>query len=173
MAPSQLPELELSPTAIFTRCKVCGGCEEKDKRFLVCSHSECFYKYYHVRCLTKEQIASDVQMGSQLWYCPSCLCRVCLCDTDDDKIILCDCCDQAYHLYCLSPPKTKVPTKYWDCDPCKKRKEKEKRILMLHRKDYDGDILKSTEIDGLDLLLNAAENSTGDKETEVATTTGK
>lgn len=173
MAPSELPELELSRTALLTRCKVCGGREERDKRFLICSHSECFYKYYHISCLTKKQIASDVEMGSQRWYCPSCLCRVCLCDTDDDKIILCDFCDQGYHLYCLSPPKRKVPKEYWDCDLCKKRREKEKMILMLHRNDYDEDILKSGEIHGLNLLLKAAEKLMGDKEVEVATTTRK
>jgi hypothetical protein len=66
-----------------------------------------------------------------------------------------------------------VPKEYWDCDLCKKRREKEKRILMLHRNDYDEDILKSGEIHGLKLLLKAAEKLMGDKEVEVATTTRK
>jgi hypothetical protein len=55
-----------------------------------------------------------------------------------------------------------VPKEYWDCDLCKKRREKEKRILMLHRNDYDEDILKSGEIHGLNLLLKGAEKLMGD-----------
>ncbi|PWZ30121.1 PHD finger protein EHD3 [Zea mays] len=168
MDPSELPEL--SRTAMLICCKVCGGPEEVDKRFLICDHYLCLYKYYHISCLTTEQIASDVQMGSQRWYCPSCLCRVCLCDTDDDQIILCDCCDQGYHLYCLSPPRRKVPKGHWDCEPCKERREKEKRILMLHRKDYDEDILKSGEFHGPNLLLKAAKKVKRDEEVKVAKT---
>lgn len=171
MASFELPEL--SDTASLGYCKVCRRPEEEEKRFLICDHSACFYKYYHISCLTTEQIASAVQIGSQCWYCPSCLCRVCLFNKDDDKIILCDCCDQAYHLYCLDPPKQKVPKEYWDCDPCKERKEKEKRILMLHRKDYDADILKIGEPDGLDLLLEAATDLMGTGDKQVATTIGK
>ena len=70
MAYSQVPKL--TETALGGLCKVCKEPEEKGKRFLICGHSLCMYKYYHIRCLSPEQIASNQQIGEQhKWYCPS------------------------------------------------------------------------------------------------------
>ncbi|KAG2635988.1 hypothetical protein PVAP13_2NG410403 [Panicum virgatum] len=70
MAYSQVPKL--TETALGGLCKVCKEPEEKGKRFLICGHSLCMYKYYHIRCLSPEQIASTQQIGEQRkWYCPS------------------------------------------------------------------------------------------------------
>jgi len=139
MASSQVPKL--SETALGGLCKVCKEPEQKEKMFLICGHSLCMYKYYHIRCLSPEQIASKQQIGKQCWYCPSCLCRRCFCDMDDNKIIMCDGCDEAYHLYCLSPPLTSVPKRHWYCQFCtaakareKELKKYEKKMLQLHRK---------------------------------------
>ncbi|KAL6840297.1 hypothetical protein ACP4OV_030107 [Aristida adscensionis] len=96
---AELPEL--SKTALCGCCKFCGEPEEKGKRFLICGHSLCPYKYYHIRCLKPKQIASDAQQDKPHWYCPSCLCRRCLSEEDDSEIILCDGCDEGYHLQCL------------------------------------------------------------------------
>lgn len=41
--------------------------------------------------------------------CKHCACSVCGGKNDPDKQILCDECDQAYHLWCLSPPLETVP----------------------------------------------------------------
>ncbi|XP_039850252.1 PHD finger protein EHD3-like isoform X2 [Panicum virgatum] len=159
MASSQVPKL--SETALGGLCKVCKEPEQKEKMFLICGHSLCMYKYYHIRCLSPEQIASKQQIGKQCWYCPSCLCRRCFCDMDDNKIIMCDGCDEAYHLYCLSPPLTSVPKGHWYCQSCieakaRKREVKkyEKRILQLHGK-RDRALVKSDKYVGMNLLLEA------------------
>ncbi|WOL17866.1 PHD finger protein EHD3-like [Canna indica] len=152
---------ELSRTAISCLCKICGTCEDEDKKFIVCGHAHCPYKFYHIRCLKSNQIASPQQQSRQYWYCPSCLCRVCLCDKDDNKIVLCDGCDEAYHTYCMRPPRTTVPKGQWYCVPCNVARAREgmKRyeqwILQQHRKNEGR---QSNEgIGSMDLLISAAE----------------
>ncbi|XP_039013073.1 PHD finger protein EHD3-like isoform X3 [Hibiscus syriacus] len=95
-------------------CKICGSAVQQGEELRSCEHPYCPQKYYHVRCLTTKQLKSYYS----LWYCPSCLCRTCLIDKDDDKIVLCDGCDAAYHIYCMKPPKTSVPKGKWFCRKC-------------------------------------------------------
>ncbi|CAM0881311.1 unnamed protein product [Alopecurus aequalis] len=149
-------------------CKVCGTLEEDGKRFLICGHSHCPYKYYHICCLKSKQIASDVQQDKPCWYCPSCLCRACLCDGDDDLTILCDGCDEAYHLYCITPRRTSVPKGKWYCSSCSVERAKagmrryEKKMLKHHRKDDAW--LQSRNFAAVDLLLSAAEKLSEDEQ---------
>ena len=37
-------------------------------------------------------------------------CAVCWEETDAAKTLICDNCDQEYHMYCLDPPLTELPT---------------------------------------------------------------
>ncbi|XP_008783326.1 PHD finger protein EHD3-like isoform X2 [Phoenix dactylifera] len=152
---------EMSGTAMSRLCKLCGTCEDEDKRFLICGHAHCPYKFYHIRCLKTSQIASVEQQNKPCWYCPSCLCRACLCDKDDDKIVLCDGCDEAYHTYCMKPPRTSIPKGHWYCVPCNVTRAKEgmrryeQWILQQHRKN---DVRQASEANrSMDLLLSAAE----------------
>ncbi|ESW09479.1 hypothetical protein PHAVU_009G130800 [Phaseolus vulgaris] len=97
-------------------CKVCRNEVDgkKIKKIRVCGHRFCSNKYYHVRCLTKKQAKSY----GHCWYCPSCLCSVCLIDRDDDQIVICDGCDRGYHIYCLTPPQASIPSGKWFCRLC-------------------------------------------------------
>ncbi|OIW04517.1 hypothetical protein TanjilG_13899, partial [Lupinus angustifolius] len=94
-------------------CKICGDEVDGDK-VKICGHPFCPSKYYHVRCLSSKLM----KLYAQCWYCPFCLCQVCLTDQDDDEIVLCDSCDHAYFIYCMKPLRTSVPEGKWFCRKC-------------------------------------------------------
>ncbi|PRP76192.1 bromodomain adjacent to zinc finger domain protein 1A-like [Planoprotostelium fungivorum] len=50
-------------------------------------------------------------------------CQVCRETKNANKIVLCDGCDQGYHLYCLRPPLTRVPKGKWYCNTCKNKQK--------------------------------------------------
>ncbi|KAJ3678079.1 hypothetical protein LUZ60_001882 [Juncus effusus] len=167
-------------TAIYKLCKICGGKEEEDIEFLVCAHPECPYKYYHTKCLTKCLISNGTQVRETgyCWYCPSCLCRVCLCDRDDDKIVLCDGCDEAFHIYCMDPPRESVPEGKWFCRKCSAKRKREKGkskkkngvwmndkkgINVCGSKNSEGKYYKPETHRPMDLLLNAVVECEGER----------
>lgn len=45
-------------------------------------------------------------------------CEVCHSDERDDVLLLCDMCDEAYHIYCLPVPLPAVPDHEWLCGKC-------------------------------------------------------
>uniref|UniRef100_A0A0D9X3H6 PHD-type domain-containing protein n=1 Tax=Leersia perrieri TaxID=77586 RepID=A0A0D9X3H6_9ORYZ len=102
-------EPDLSTTALSNLCKHCGTCEDDEKKFMVCGHPYCVYKFYHIRCLKTNQLAIEQQKKLGCWYCPSCLCRGCFKDKDDDMIVMCDGCDEGYHIYCMRPARNTIP----------------------------------------------------------------
>ncbi|XP_061372172.1 PHD finger protein EHD3 [Gastrolobium bilobum] len=120
----------------FPDCKICGM-EVDGEKIKICGHSFCPSKYYHVRCLSSKQIKSY----GRCWYCPSCLCRVCLTDRDDDKIVLCDGCDHAYHIYCMIPPRTSVPKGQWFCSKC----DAGIQVIRRAKKAYESNKLRADE----------------------------
>ncbi|PKI46323.1 hypothetical protein CRG98_033299 [Punica granatum] len=157
-------------------CNTCGSDMFEDEIIRECGHSLCPHGNYHERCLTAKQLKSY----ASYWYCPSCLCQACLSDQDDDKIVLCDACDQAYHIYCVKPPLSKIPVGKWFCSKCEagiqailrvkracegvkvkgKRGRKKIKDRVVHRgkgkriKEEAGE--GSSKGGGMDMLLNAA-----------------
>ncbi|MEE6487651.1 hypothetical protein FKM82_014977 [Ascaphus truei] len=52
--------------------------------------------------------------------CRMCACHVCGGKQDPDKQLLCDECDMAFHIYCLSPPLSSIPQdEDWYCPDCR------------------------------------------------------
>ncbi|KAI3647953.1 hypothetical protein MP228_008174 [Amoeboaphelidium protococcarum] len=45
-------------------------------------------------------------------------CQICHTDDDPHQLLICDGCDQMYHLYCLEPPLSSVPMNEWFCSSC-------------------------------------------------------
>ena len=56
---------------------------------------------------------------SEEWNCSECkVCSVCEEEGQESKLMFCDCCDRAFHTYCLNPPMRRVPEGSWMCDEC-------------------------------------------------------
>jgi len=45
-------------------------------------------------------------------------CKVCAGGDDEERMLLCDGCDDAYHTYCLNPPLKDIPPGDWLCPVC-------------------------------------------------------
>uniref|UniRef100_T1GW47 PHD-type domain-containing protein n=1 Tax=Megaselia scalaris TaxID=36166 RepID=T1GW47_MEGSC len=45
-------------------------------------------------------------------------CQICERSDREEVMLLCDRCDQGYHMDCLSPPLTAIPAGQWFCDNC-------------------------------------------------------
>ncbi|OQR93904.1 hypothetical protein ACHHYP_02091 [Achlya hypogyna] len=120
-------------TANRLQCEVCG----KGGRLACCERCPAVY---HGDCLPLDHPVDGVDP----WWCPRCLqtpigqqtkaCRLCSSDSNLSQIILCDCCDDEYHLYCLSPPLTEVPSGDWFCPFCRSHNHVKRQCIKKKRK---------------------------------------
>ncbi|XP_035243760.1 lysine-specific demethylase 5C isoform X2 [Anguilla anguilla] len=55
---------------------------------------------------------------SSTQFVDSFVCRMCGRGDEDDKLLLCDGCDDNYHTFCLLPPLTDPPKGDWRCPKC-------------------------------------------------------
>ncbi len=54
-------------------------------------------------------------------------CQVCRGAGDEDQTLLCDVCDLGYHMFCLTPPLTRLPPGEWICPKCRGKKGSRKK----------------------------------------------
>ncbi|CAO2585165.1 E3 ubiquitin-protein ligase UHRF2 [Lemmus lemmus] len=70
--------------------------------------------------LRKNDPECDLCGGDADTKCHMCSCHKCGEKRDPNMQLLCDECNMAYHIYCLSPPLDKIPEEeYWYCPSCK------------------------------------------------------
>uniref|UniRef100_A0A8C5R8R6 Lysine-specific demethylase 5D n=1 Tax=Leptobrachium leishanense TaxID=445787 RepID=A0A8C5R8R6_9ANUR len=55
---------------------------------------------------------------SSAQFVESYICRICSRGDDDDRLLLCDSCDDNYHTFCLLPPLAEPPKGLWHCPKC-------------------------------------------------------
>lgn len=48
------------------------------------------------------------------------MCVICWKQGGEESLLMCDCCDRAYHMDCRNPPIYNVPEGKWFCDDCVK-----------------------------------------------------
>ncbi|CAN6452314.1 unnamed protein product [Victoria cruziana] len=99
-------------------CKVCGTGRESDEGIAACSNAYCESRHYHISCL--DPPLKEVPPSG--WYCHSCLCRACLVDENDDRIVICDDCEDGYHTYCMNPSLLRIPRSKWYCRSCQEKR---------------------------------------------------
>eukprot|EP01088_Endostelium_zonatum_P011929 TRINITY_DN26086_c0_g1_i1.p1 TRINITY_DN26086_c0_g1~~TRINITY_DN26086_c0_g1_i1.p1 ORF type:complete len:226 (-),score=17.52 TRINITY_DN26086_c0_g1_i1:47-724(-) len=65
----------------------------------------------------KKTVNKDTEKEKQRKY-DVLLCHICGDGAHEDKILLCDKCDEGFHMYCLSPPLETIPQGDWFCSTC-------------------------------------------------------
>ncbi|KAI7828357.1 JmjC domain, hydroxylase-domain-containing protein [Kickxella alabastrina] len=66
---------------------------------------------------------NDVGESSRAWAAKSAedipeQCEVCKSGENDESMLICDGCDRGYHMHCLVPPLSAIPTNDWYCNSC-------------------------------------------------------
>ncbi|XP_062941214.1 lysine-specific demethylase 5D isoform X3 [Cynocephalus volans] len=56
--------------------------------------------------------------NSSVQFIDSYVCRICSRGDEDDKLLLCDGCDDSYHIFCLLPSVPEIPRGVWKCPKC-------------------------------------------------------
>merc|ERR1712111_288689 len=67
--------------------------------------------FIHLTCLDNSIVWSKSIMNTKF--------KICRRKTDPDQLLLCDGCDNGYHMYCLKPKLKSIPSGDWYCPECK------------------------------------------------------
>lgn len=71
---------------------------------------------------TSSTIDRDDNLNNPLFECTKCGLM-----EDPSKMLICDCCEGAFHLLCCNPCVKKIPEEEWYCLACKRKKPKRQR----------------------------------------------
>ena len=83
--------------------------EDKFENLLYCT--TCGQHYYYTGAHVR--ISAVIRAG---WQCQKCKwCQICRQTNQDDRYLLCDVCDGAFHAHCLRPQMASIPKNGWKC----------------------------------------------------------
>jgi hypothetical protein len=95
-------------------CAICGSCG--DWQHILCC-GDCG-DVYHSFCLNSTNVEVNLERRDTTWRCNNCmLCHECGKADNSAKMLVCDTCDSAHHMYCLTPPLKSMPDAF-RCDKC-------------------------------------------------------
>ncbi len=97
------------------QCFACGSTGSKSN-FLFCI--DCGEAYHTFCAMTP--VTMTLQAKSH-WRCVNCkICEVCglVGEKDSETLVFCESCDQAFHIYCLSPALSTTPEFHLYCSSC-------------------------------------------------------
>ncbi len=82
---------------------------DKFDNLLYCT--TCGQHYYYTGAHVR--ISAVIRAG---WQCQKCKwCQICRQTNQDDRYLLCDVCDGAFHAHCLRPQMASIPKNGWKC----------------------------------------------------------
>jgi hypothetical protein len=81
------------------------------------------YQSFHASCAqytTDTAMAvRDLILNGGAWQCNECkMCDTCGAAGDENKLLICDLCERAYHTYCMKPAMRDLPSGGWRCNAC-------------------------------------------------------
>lgn len=82
---------------------------------LDCFRPISFLEFYSIK---KELTLLFVLYAFSLLQVDLYVCLLCGSGNDEDRLLLCDGCDDSYHTFCLIPPLHDVPKGDWRCPKC-------------------------------------------------------
>ncbi len=75
------------------------------------------------------------------------LCEICQRSDREDRMLLCDGCDNGYHCECLTPAIDEIPEGQWFCPDCQPVREAGRmRIRRVRRSEVSGEIVRATAV---------------------------
>lgn len=72
-----------------------------------------FLEFHKIRKLLMSLCSVPILTQVDLYVC-----LLCGSGNDEDRLLLCDGCDDSYHTFCLIPPLHDVPKGDWRCPKC-------------------------------------------------------
>uniref|UniRef100_A0A672LRW6 [histone H3]-trimethyl-L-lysine(4) demethylase n=1 Tax=Sinocyclocheilus grahami TaxID=75366 RepID=A0A672LRW6_SINGR len=76
------------------------------------------YPYHLFHSGTNLPVSLTYRLNASDQYVDLYVCLMCGTGNDEDRLLLCDGCDDSYHTFCLIPPLSDVPKGDWRCPKC-------------------------------------------------------
>lgn len=99
-------------------CYLCGSFDE-NASYLFCSVCQEGYHYYCISKSYNDMAKFDRLKASANWQCPKCkLCQQCHKKSESHDCLICETCDNLYHINCIYPQIGVLFPSEWRCEEC-------------------------------------------------------